>query len=484
MIIFLVAFMYLTIPVFLILFTFFSSFFVITSGMAFVLLIFCLSGQRWNLHNNPLQFLAKYWPLLLVALATTIISIVSPFATLDWARKYATFNLLLESSWPPTLELDGQTWFMRYYLAWYMVPVLLAKIFGPQFLVPAISIWTAMGLFIALTLAFHNLRKVKHLFLAGLVFLFFSGLDLVGAWLVGYSEEMSPYWLHWWAGGSARAVVILSNLTNFQLAPQHAICAFLTTCLFLYNRRLALQYGGVIIIVATLWSPFCAIGSLPLVLWAIFKEGYKTAITLQNLVVAPLLSIPIVLYLTQGTSQIPFMFVWEVANFTLFLFNIFLALEFLIILSIFWFFIKDKRELVAIIAVFLCFLCLFKVGVYSDLISRGSIPAICVMSILMLQSILQNRGWRRELLVACVLIAAVPVVLALGKSIAPSLPRQDRSVTLAEWLDKFRPLDGGIDSFRGYFLIDTADAVHISAIPLMRGLKVTTMNKKNSITQE
>ena len=390
---FFVAFSYLAFPVFIILFSFFSYPLVISSAIALITIILCLHKSHQQGGDRQLKPLIKYWPLLLVSLVVTYACTALPLGECNWERTYAIFNLLMERSWPPVLILDEQMWFIRYYLAWYVVPTLFAKILGPQFLEPTLFVYTFTGLFIVLILAFHNFHKVRHLFAASLIFLFFSGLDLIGAWLTNNIEPLNQYWLSGWAKGKVFA--IFSNITSFQVAPHQAMGGFITTCLFLYHRQLAVRYGAVIIIVSTLWTPFATIGLLPIALWALLKEGYKTSFTLQNLVAAPLLLVPIFLYLTQETGKIPFMFTYNDKNFYFTTLIMFYLLEFIVIQVVLYKNLTEKKGLVAILAIFLCTLCLFKIGEYNDLVRRGTIPAICAMSILMFQVILRSKGWRR-----------------------------------------------------------------------------------------
>ena len=68
-----------------------------------------------------------------------------------------------------------------------------------------------------------------------------------------------------------------------------------------------------------------------------------------------------------------------------------------------------------LLAAFMTLLCTYNVGLYADLLIRGSMPAICVMSILMAKTVLSNRGWQRETLVIYMLVAAIPVVIAFVK---------------------------------------------------------------------
>ena len=181
---FVFALAYLAFPVFVILFTFFSLPFMLLSALALVTLIFYLH-RTYQLGNHlPLKaLLLNYWPLLLISLLVSYLC-VYPFDAIDWRNYMAAFNLLEESYWPPVYELDGQTWFLRYYLAWFIPPALLAKILGQQTLMVGMFIWTAVGLIMTMLLAFRNLHKKHLLIIASLVFFLFSGLDLVGAWFL------------------------------------------------------------------------------------------------------------------------------------------------------------------------------------------------------------------------------------------------------------------------------------------------------------
>ena len=460
------ALLYLAIPVFIFCFSFLSIPFVISSAVALVILIFCLCRLKQSnvdIHLN-IRGVIKYWPLFLFSLLITYIVVVYPFGTHDWTNYFAAFNLLAESAWVPLYELDGETWFLRYYLAWFIPPALFTKIFGIQFLTPVLFIWTAAGLCIAMLLAFHNLNKTFHLFVAPLVLFLFSGLDLVGAWLVDFLIAPGPYWLDWWAGQQVFAV--LSNLNTFHHSPHHALAAFLPSSLFLFDRRYAVQYGALIITIIAMWSTFCAIGLLPIAVWAVHKEGLKTALTAQNLLVAPLLAIPIVLYLTQGAGQVPHMFTWEHDNFTFYNFFLFLLLEFLLVLAIFYWLCKEERSLIIALAVFLVILSIYKFGEWNNLIYRGSIPSVFVMSIIMLNSLLKHKGWSREFLIVYMIIGAIPVLVISAKRV--SLPLADRNSSFQEHYDE-RPAEFR-DNERWQYLVKIGHAVRVFNTPLIRGL--------------
>lgn len=466
---FIVGLTYLALPVFALAFTFFSMPFVVLTAVALVIIIFCLYNLHLSEHNNPVQVrsFAKYWPLLLVSLLVIYLCVALPFDSHCWRRHFATLNLLVETAWPSVLDLDGEMYFLRYYLAWFIPPTLIAKVFDQQLLIPAMFVWTASGLFIAMLLAFNNLRKASHFFVAALIFLFFSGLDLIGAWLTGHiANPLTPHWLHWWPG--ERLLSIVSNVSSLQYAPQHALTVYLTTCLFLFNRQLAVKYGALILIVATMWSPFCVVGLFPIALYSLVKEGWKTALTPQNLLAAPLLAIPSFLYLTQGMGQITHMFTWENDNFSLDYFLVFLVVEFLLLLGIFYCFLKNDRPLIALTAIFMCVICMYKIGLWNDLISRAAMPTICIMSIWMIKCLLNNRGWRRELLIAYMCISSMPVLVELVVGINTPLHQATRAATFKLYLH-LRP-DHERDIYRNQNLVSVGSARSVYGMPLMRGI--------------
>ena len=87
-----------------------------------------------------------------------------------------------------------------------------------------------------------------------------------------------PHWLQWWAGWGQ----IAPNLFGVTWVPQHALPAWLGIGLLLAERRLAVQYGAMLLTAVSLWSPFAAIGLAPFFLYALCREGLRAALTLPQ----------------------------------------------------------------------------------------------------------------------------------------------------------------------------------------------------------
>ena len=351
-------------------------------------------------------------------------------------------------------------------MAWYVVPALFAKIFGEQLLTFFMYVWTATGIFIVLSLSFSYLKKLRHLLVAALVFFFFSGLDAaVLIFYPGYGEPLSTHWLQWWTAWGH----IGSNLFNIVWIPQHLIGASGGAALFLYNRRLALQHGTVIVAIVSLWSPFCALGLLPIIIRALIIEGYRTAFTVQNLLSAPLILIPIFMYAIQGSEGVPFMFGWEFHMFSFSSFVLFCAIEFLLVLAILYYMLPKEKRFILILGVFLTMLSLIIRDVtFNNLLMRGSMPAICIIAALVVKSLLENEGWRRELLILYLLIGALPVAAAFAYGFHPFMRGIDKKMTF-EKMTTIYPYEK-FPNMTDFYLVKTEHVQKFFNVPLMRGL--------------
>ena len=461
---FIFAFCYLSLPVFLILFTFFSTPFVGLSAVALTAIVFCLCNSHYSKHKGHFQarILIGYWPLLVVAVVISCLCMAFPFKFWDWEKHYTVFNLLSRAAWPPMLELNGQEYFLRYYTAWYVLPSLISKLFSKQFLTFAMIIWTSVGIFTTLFLAFYKVKKLSHLFIVAGVFFLFSGLDAVGILYRDEIEQITPHWLQWWSLGG----YIGSYLFNLSLLPQHTVGTCLAVCLFLYNRYLAVRYSALITTVVVMWSPFCALGLLPVVIWSIAKEGYKSALTIQNLIIAPLLAAPILLYLSQGAEQIPLMFVWQWEDFSLSESAIFVISEFVIITLIMYWLRPQERSLIAALGVFLAILYFFRGGEVNDMMSRGAVASICVLSILAAKQLIEKRGWQREVLSFYLIIGALPVAVAFVKGIMPSTERPDKNMSFEKLTSIYTYEEHPYMTFS--YLVSVSDMKKVWGIPILR----------------
>lgn len=200
------------------------------------------------------------------------------YQTSDWPYRNAIFHDLIDYKWPVVYEETASA--LDYYVGFWLLPAILAKaiafivgdstvawLFGQM----ALWVWAALGLLtIALVLfTYVNATSFKKRVLTIAIFIGFSGLDILGAWLSKtLCVVLSPTTLHleWWASGSYQFSSITTCL--FWVFNQ-AIIPWLTVICFLSERD-ARNY--VLLGVSCLTTgPFAFVG---LVILMIAKWGY------------------------------------------------------------------------------------------------------------------------------------------------------------------------------------------------------------------
>lgn len=353
------------------------------------------------------------WPfLMLAAVAAWTIGVIPPFAqNEDWIKHYALFNILSDQSWPPAVATEQGIGTLRYSLGYYVVPSLIAKLTGPASLGLAIYAWTMLGLYLSLTLAFAaKAVPVAGRFLLGAVFLLFSGADVVGRGIV-HSKLVLPMHYEWWAGFGEFS----SSITSIVWTPQHALSAWIATFLIVRYPQRTVQGAGVLGAAVAIWSPFSAVGIAPVLAWAVYKAGLRHLLTWMNLIAAPVLLFAGAMFLTRDAGGIPTGFVWNHIDFTgnHIVFStarwlLFVALEFVLIALSLLVVTPRRAGLIAIATITLLLLSLTDVGVSSDLMMRGSLPALGILAALAAVAVVTAPNtWRKAPLVACLLLGVV-----------------------------------------------------------------------------
>lgn len=168
----------------------------------------------------------------------------------DHIIRNAIFRDMIKMPWPVVYS-DGSM--LSYYIAHWMFPALLGKIFyavsgsvslgyaaGNVFLL----IWSSIGVFLVLllTVILTYSKKKSHILLAVFMFIFFSGLDFVGATVF---KHRTDHHFEWWA-----------------LYMQYSS---ITTCIFwVYNQTIAIWLITLCIINERSCKNFAFLGLLAL----------------------------------------------------------------------------------------------------------------------------------------------------------------------------------------------------------------------------
>ena len=311
--------------------------------------------------NVPLLFMAALWVFLCGGLGVL-------GQTFDWQKHYAVLNQL---AGPGIAEPGGEV--LRYALAWYLVPALLVKATGLKY---ALGWWTLLGVFLLFRLLADLAGGGRRALLVPAVFAVFSGADILGRAITGF--QMGPL-LHieWWS----RWIEYGSHTTSLTWVPQHALAAWLVVALIAGQlRELTLRSQlGLLLAATLLWSPFAAIGLVPFALLLVRRDTLADWRNWMALVVA----LPLVVYLTAGSGNLPASWPWTEPCDTPDLcfsgrnYLRFAAIEFLVPAVVLLAWRRDRIVLVATASLLL--IPLFRFGAGNDFGMRGSIPALAAL---------------------------------------------------------------------------------------------------------
>ena len=271
---------------------------------------------------------------------------------------------------------------LRYYLGWYMVPGLVGKWFGTAALHWAVPIWMWGGVALLVLLFTRRFTRIGAQVVAVVVMVCFSGMDYLRILLL--SGEALPLL----DGSHMEAdehIQYSSNTSVLMWAPQHFIAGGLYTMLLLQLRREPrfLASSGVLLAACLFWSPFVAIGLLPLVAALLLDNGLRPFLRWQNVVLAAPLAALLVIFLSGGTADFVRGWLWtksdwaELAHWL----PVFYLTEFAVLALLLWRcqpqIGRDRFFLASVAA--LTILPVYAYGHHNDLGMRASLPALMIL---------------------------------------------------------------------------------------------------------
>ena len=351
------------------------------SGLpATALLVFAL----WRALTSPRrgELPAATLVLLLVAAGWVMLTAAGGVLDLnnaDWPKHRALFFSLSNGSWPthvpsyfPTAPL------LRYSLGYYLAPGLVGQWLGLAALNWVVPLWTWCGVALLLLLFTRPYRGGRIVLAVG-VLICFGGMDLIPAILskswdwsalimtfLGRSGIDEGWWLN--IGYNAK-------MTNLMWIPQHFLPAALYTLLLFQLRRQPrfLTVSGVLLAASLFWSPFVALGLLPLV----------GVLLLGGVLLAPPLAGLLGVYLASGTANLPQGWLWEFHGWELVAkgLPVFYLIEFMTLAGLLWLLRPQlRREPFFLISVVTLLLVpWYQMGIYGDFSRRVSLPALVLL---------------------------------------------------------------------------------------------------------
>ena len=322
------------------------------------------------------------------------------FQNMDHNVRNPIFESLVTQAWP--VHHTYKPAILTYYIGFWLPSAVVGKIFnsiqiGYYFQI----LWASLGVFLFFYYVLAGLRKKNYLPI--ILFIFFSGLDFIGAYWTLTPKIATNLISHieWWA----RIFQYSSMTTQLFWVFNQAIAAWLLVSMFCIeknNKNIGFLYSCMF-----LNSTLPAIGMLPFIAyWTIkngqkkitfngFKNALKSMLTVQNILGSLVIITVCYAYLTANISS-------EVShinasrNWTLYI--LWLSIFFFIeagfyLLTIFPLY---KKKLIYYITV----LCLIiypsiTIGSSADFCMRGSIPALVVLY-LMICNAFESRYFHKK----------------------------------------------------------------------------------------
>jgi hypothetical protein len=314
----------------------------------------------------------------------------------DWVKHNIILHELVTQPWPVIFEGELA---LVYYIAYYLPAALVGKTLGWLAANLALALWTWFGLGLAISW-FVQLTHNK--WLSVLIFLIFSGLDVIGFVLmevllpvlaVPETFQLFPLFeLDVWA----LAWQLISNIALLTWVPQHALAGWLLSLLFLawYQtpQRSASSPFVLLLALSLLWSPLVTIGLLPFFYFearAFKLDQFTNVSTVGGIILALIVVLYFQTKLELGPEWPSIPIEPRLQGLTpgllavgLGLLTVFFVLEYLIFVPIFFKGLDhSSRQFFILVSIFLFGLLFLRVGLVNDLQMRASIPGLLVLAV-------------------------------------------------------------------------------------------------------
>lgn len=346
------------------------------------------------------------------------------YANADWQVRNAVLHDLVAYPWPFAYAANAQVDLLRAPLGLYLVPAAVGKEMGLRAAELAMLVQSAAILTCILALSSTLFDEKRDRIVALLVFLFFSGMDILGMALMGKNLR---WHLETW--GSFQ---FSSHLTQAFWVPMHALAGWIGATLYLlwYRQRLPLSSFLTPLPLLALLSPLALIGVIPFAAHAALKAFWSRTLRPVDLAL-PLasvaLSFPGLLYLASGTSAVqstartPHFVQWA-------LFETIEVLPYLVAVVLTCRKSRFGSTMPLLVSSVLLLLPLGQIGTSGDFTMRASIPALAILSMLVAEFLL-GREHHSPILFITVVSALMIGSLTPATEISHALmrPRQPMS---------------------------------------------------------
>ena len=405
--------------------------------------------QLWIPENKKqIWFLISLFIIALVWVYSSGIGALV-FQNLDHNCRNPIFEYLVSQPWP--VEHAEHPAILTYYIAFWLPSAIVGKIFNSiQVGYYCQVLWAAIGIFLFFYYVLAGLRKKN--FIPIVIFILFSGLDIVGSFITLKYNAITNITSHleWWSD----AFQFSSMTTQLFWVFNQAIAAWLLIPLLSLeknNKSIGFLYSCLF-----LHSTLPAIGMFPFIIYWCIKNGQKkvsisglkpaflSLFTFQNIIGSIVVFIVCYSYLSSNIAG---------GNFGISIFNnyrifiIWLLTFFLLEAGIYLITINKiyRKKLVYYITCF-CLLTypFIRIGYGEDFCMRATIPVLVVLY-LMICKTLESRYYLKKCKVAFTVLV---IALFLG-AITPLHEFARTFIKTHQGITKVQP-DMGFENFYGW----------------------------------
>jgi len=342
------------------------------------------------------------------------------YANTDWQIRDAVLRDMATNPWPYAYDIDGSAYFLRAPLGTYLLPAM----FGANADL-ALLLCNSLRLALLLTLGWHLFETRRERAIGLVVFLLFSGWDVVGTALyAAIGAHLSWDHLEPWNFGYQYS----SHVTQAFWVPQHALAGWTCALTFLLWRKGLVPVGifAASIPLVAIWSPLAIMGAVPFAVFAGSTVLRKRAFGISDVAIAAvavLIALPALLYLQVDAASVGMHIlrtnplIWALCvGLEVLPFTVPLLIE------------KESpasdRTVLRLIQFLLLAMPLIQVGVSADFQMRASIMPLALLSILFAQWVcrLIERDPKRSAAIAyagaAVALGAVTPMLEIRRAVA------------------------------------------------------------------
>ncbi len=301
------------------------------------------------------------------------------FANADWQIRDAILKDMASLPWPFAYALDGNAAILRAPLGMYLLPSLVGKSGLHE---TALLLSNSLRLAILLALGWGLFDSRSKRLIALVVFLTFSGWDIVGTWLYSLSG-VAVSWDHLetWNFGFQFS----SHITQAFWVPQHALAGWTAALMFLLWRKGLAPIGwfAATIPLVAIWSPLAVMGAVPFVLLAGINALIRCDFGWRDValaLLALLVALPALFYMQMDAAKIGS----EIRNAPSAIYIVLFAFEvapFILLPLLDHSNTRMERLTLWIVFLSLLLMPFWKIGVNSDFQMRASIMPLALLAV-------------------------------------------------------------------------------------------------------